>query len=55
MQGVSHPREVVVSVLTDSRVNIFGDSTVLALRVTLRLLEDNPNTHKNIKDKFGFE
>jgi hypothetical protein len=27
MQGDSYPREVVVSILTDSNINIFGDHT----------------------------
>jgi hypothetical protein len=27
MQGDSYPREVVVSIMTDSSINIFGDST----------------------------
>jgi hypothetical protein len=27
--------------------------TVLALRITLRLQEDKPNIHQNVKDKFG--
>jgi hypothetical protein len=28
---------------------------LLALRVTLRLLEDKPSAHQNVKDKFWFE
>jgi hypothetical protein len=28
---------------------------MLALRFTLRLIEDKPGTHQNVKDNFGFE